>query len=204
MDLELGSSKVESDIKEFDRKYYMTVLTLAYQSFGVVYGELSTSPLYVFKSTFDRKLGKDHRDEVAVFGALSFIFWTLTLIPILKYALIVLTAGDNGEGGVFALYSLLCRHAKLSLIPNQQVIDEGLSTYKLEGLDHTCQDITVKRTFFGHHTFIQKGLLLVVLLGTCMVIGDGILTPSIKVFSSISGLQVVFPEIQDCKCISTI
>lgn len=72
-------------------------LILAYQSFGVVYGDLSTSPLYVYKSTFLGKLDS-HRNDDAIFGAFSLIFWTLTLIPLLKYIFIVLSADDNGEG----------------------------------------------------------------------------------------------------------
>lgn len=72
-------------------------LILAYQSFGVVYGDLSTSPLYVFTSIFGGKLQK-HYDEETLFGAFSLIFWTLTLIPLLKYVFILLSADDNGEG----------------------------------------------------------------------------------------------------------
>jgi len=75
----------------------MNLLLLAYQSFGVVYGDLSTSPLYVYKSTFAGKL-RQYQDEETVFGVLSLIFWTFTLIPLLKYVTIVLSADDNGEG----------------------------------------------------------------------------------------------------------
>jgi KUP system potassium uptake protein len=75
----------------------MNLLLLAYQSFGVVYGDLSTSPLYVYKSTFSGKL-RQYQDEETVFGVLSLIFWTFTLIPLLKYVTIVLSADDNGEG----------------------------------------------------------------------------------------------------------
>jgi len=74
------------------------VLILAYQSFGVVYGDLSISPLYVFRSTFSGDL-KNHVTEDEIWGVLSLIFWTFTLIPVVKYALIVLSADDNGEGG---------------------------------------------------------------------------------------------------------
>jgi K+ transporter len=72
-------------------------LALAYQSFGVVYGDLSVSPLYVFRSTFAGNL-RTHVTEDEIYGVLSFIIWTLTLIPVIKYALIVLSADDNGEG----------------------------------------------------------------------------------------------------------
>lgn len=77
-------------------------LVLAYQSFGVVYGDLSTSPLYVFSSTFTGKLQK-YRNEEVIFGAFSLIFWTLTLLPLLKYVGILLGADDNGEGDIFLL-----------------------------------------------------------------------------------------------------
>lgn len=73
------------------------VLTLAYQSLGVVYGDLSTSPLYVYKTTFSGKLSLRENDE-EIYGVLSFIFWTFTLIALLKYIFIVMSANDNGEG----------------------------------------------------------------------------------------------------------
>jgi K+ transporter len=73
------------------------LLTLAYQSFGVVYGDLSVSPLYVFRATFGGAL-RDSVEEYEVMAVLSFIFWTLTLIPVIKYSFIVLCAHDNGEG----------------------------------------------------------------------------------------------------------
>lgn len=72
-------------------------LILAYQSFGVVYGSLSTSPLYVYPCTFIGKLPQ-HQNEEVVFGAFSLIFWTLTLFPLLKYLLVLLSAHDNGQG----------------------------------------------------------------------------------------------------------
>lgn len=74
------------------------LLTLAYQSCGVVYGDLSVSPLYVFHATFGSIQAVDAIEEYEVFGVLSFVFWTLTLIPLTKYCLIVLNAHDNGEG----------------------------------------------------------------------------------------------------------
>jgi KUP system potassium uptake protein len=73
------------------------VMLLAYQSFGVVYGDLSVSPLYVFRSIFSGGI-REHVTETEIFGALSLIFWTLTLVPVIKYAFIVLSADDNGEG----------------------------------------------------------------------------------------------------------
>ncbi|XP_075638180.1 potassium transporter 4 [Castanea sativa] len=163
-------------------------LILAYQSFGVVYGDLSTSPLYVYTSIFKGKL-QTHLNEDAIFGAFSLIFWTLTLIPLLKYVFLVLSADDNGEGGTFALYSLLCRHAKLSLLPNQQAADEELSAYRYGPSSHTIASSPLKR-FLEKYKRLRTALLIVVLFGACMVIGDGVLTPAISVLSAVSGLKV--------------
>jgi KUP system potassium uptake protein len=84
---------------------YTTVLTLAYQSLGVVYGDLSISPLYVYKTTFSGKLSLHENDE-EIYGVLSFIFWTITLIALLKYVFIVMLADDNGEGITLSFLSI--------------------------------------------------------------------------------------------------
>ncbi|BBH09572.1 K+ uptake transporter 3 [Prunus dulcis] len=170
-------------------------LILAYQSLGVVYGDLSTSPLYVYTSTFIGKL-QNHNNEEVIFGAFSLIFWTLTLIPLLKYVFILLSADDNGEGGTFALYSLLCRHAKFSLLPNQQAADEELTAYKYGPSSQVVASSPLKR-FLEKHKRLRTALLVVVLLGACMVIGDGVLTPAISVLSSVSGLQVTEEKLTD-------
>jgi len=72
-------------------------MLLAYQSLGVVYGDLSISPLYVYTSTFAEDIEHSETNE-EIFGALSFVFWTLTLVPLFKYVFVVLRADDNGEG----------------------------------------------------------------------------------------------------------
>lgn len=80
------------------------ILFLAYQSLGFLFGDLSLSPLYVYQSIFSGRL-KHVQNEDAIFGAFSLIFWTLSLISLLKYAVIMLSADDNGEGKSY--YSLL-------------------------------------------------------------------------------------------------
>lgn len=86
-----------------------------------------------------------------------------------------------GAGGTFALYSLLCRHAKLSILPNQEAADEELSSYVTEGPTDTSQSSALK-LFFDKKENFRKGMLIFVLLGTCMAIGDGVLTPAISGF----------------------
>ncbi|VAI05866.1 unnamed protein product [Triticum turgidum subsp. durum] len=182
MDLELGRG-----MRSPQRDSWKTTMVLAYQSLGVVYGDLSISPLYVFKSTFAEDIQHSDTNE-EIFGVLSFVFWTLTLIPLIKYVSIVLRADDNGEGGTFALYSLICRHANVSLLPNRQIADEELSTYKLERNPETMDKTRVK-VWLEKHKNLHTALLIMVLIGTCMVIGDGVLTPAISVFSAVSGLE---------------
>lgn len=194
MDAEAGAVAAAQELPW--RQHYRNLLLLAYQSFGVVYGDLSTSPLYVYKSTFSGRLGQ-YQDEQTVYGVLSLIFWTFTLVPLLKYVIIVLSADDNGEGGPFALYSLLCRHAKLSLLPNQQAADEELSTYYRDGFAAQHGSSPWLRRFLEKHKTVKTGLLVVVLCAASMVIGDGVLTPAISVLSSMSGLQVRATGLQE-------
>ncbi|KHG18289.1 Potassium transporter 6 -like protein [Gossypium arboreum] len=186
MDLETGFHHVK-------KESWRTVLTLAYQSLGVVYGDLSTSPLYVYKSTFDEDIHHSETNE-EIYGVLSFVFWTLTLVPLLKYVFIVLKADDNGEGGTFALYSLLCRHARVNSLPNCQLADEELSEYKkdggVNGLSPKSNLGSRLKSSLEKHRVLQRFLLVLALIGTCMVIGDGILTPALSVFSAVSGLEL--------------
>ncbi|XP_012835401.1 PREDICTED: potassium transporter 19-like [Erythranthe guttata] len=72
------------------------LVQLAFQSIGVVYGDLGTSPLYVFAGIFSD--GIKHEDDIL--GVLSLILYTLTLIPVVKYVFIVLRANDNGDGNI--------------------------------------------------------------------------------------------------------
>ncbi|KAJ8768531.1 hypothetical protein K2173_022632 [Erythroxylum novogranatense] len=164
------------------------LLLLAYRSFGVVFGELSTSPLYVYKSTFSGRL-RNHLNEDTVFGAFSLIFWTLTLFSVLKYVVFMLNADDNGEGGIFALYALLCRNARLSLLPNQQAADEELSTYHNEGYPSSNSPSSLLKKFIEKRKKTRTLMLLLVLSSACMIVTIGVLTPAISILSSIEGLQ---------------
>lgn len=70
------------------------ILNLAFQSIGVVYGDLGTSPLYVYSSTFTDGI-KSNKD---ILGVLSLIIYTIIAVPLVKYIFVVLRANDNGEG----------------------------------------------------------------------------------------------------------
>lgn len=70
-------------------------LALAFQTLGVVYGDMGTSPLYVFADVFSKVAIES---DVDVLGALSLVMYTIALIPLAKYVFVVLKANDNGEG----------------------------------------------------------------------------------------------------------
>uniref|UniRef100_A0A0E0B2B4 Potassium transporter n=1 Tax=Oryza glumipatula TaxID=40148 RepID=A0A0E0B2B4_9ORYZ len=164
----------------------LSTVAMAFQTLGVVYGDMGTSPLYVFSDVFSKVPIKS---EVEILGALSLVMYTIALIPFAKYVFIVLKANDNGEGGTFALYSLICRYAKVSLLPNQQRVDEDISSFRLKlPTPELERALSVKESLEKNPVF-KNILLFLVLMGTSMVIGDGILTPSMSVMSAVSGLQ---------------
>lgn len=68
---------------------------LVFQTLGVVFGDVGTSPLYTFSVMFSRAPIETNAD---IIGALSLVLYTLILIPLIKYILIVLLANDDGEG----------------------------------------------------------------------------------------------------------
>lgn len=73
----------------------MGTIGIAFQTLGVVYGDMGTSPLYVFSDVFSKV---PIRSEVDVLGALSLVIYTIAVIPLAKYVFVVLKANDNGEG----------------------------------------------------------------------------------------------------------
>ena len=81
---------------------------------GIIYGDIGTSPLYVLKAI----VGEENPVQIElVRGALSCIFWTITLQTTVKYVTLILRADNKGEGGIFSLYALIRRHARWLTIP---------------------------------------------------------------------------------------
>ncbi len=96
---------------------------------GIVFGDIGTSPLY----TFSAIVGERTINEILVIGGLSAIFWTLTLQTTIKYIIIVLGADNNGEGGVFSLYTLIHEKAGKwimypTIIGGSFILAEGIIT----------------------------------------------------------------------------
>ncbi len=80
---------------------------------GIIYGDIGTSPLYVFSEIINGKV----IDRDLILGGLSCIIWTLTLQTTLKYVVLTLKADNRGEGGIFSLYTLVRRQKKWLVIP---------------------------------------------------------------------------------------
>jgi len=136
-------------------QYYLSFLTL-----GVIYGDIGTSPLYTFSSIFSSP-----PVESDVMGALSAMLWSLMIVVILKYVGFVLLADDHGEGGTFALATLVSR-----------------------GLRAKISD---DRKFATADTIVA----VISLIGVSAVLSDGILTPAISVMGAVQGLSVASPSI---------
>lgn len=96
---------------------------------GIVFGDIGTSPLYVIKAIIG---GADRFTELLVYGALSCVFWTLTLQTTLKYVIITLRADNRGEGGIFALFALMKKKstwaAVLTMIGGSALLADGVIT----------------------------------------------------------------------------
>ncbi|GHS97200.1 hypothetical protein FACS189421_03590 [Bacteroidia bacterium] len=80
---------------------------------GIIYGDIGTSPLYVFKAI----IGTREISETLVFGGVSCVFWTLVFQTTIKYVYLTLKADNEGEGGIFSLYSLVRKYSKRLIVP---------------------------------------------------------------------------------------
>ncbi|RHZ89426.1 hypothetical protein Glove_14g19 [Diversispora epigaea] len=161
-------------------------LILAFKTIGVIYGDIGTSPLYVFTSIFPDP-PTDPRD---VYGTLSLIIWSLAIVPFLKYVFIILRADDNGEGGTFALYSLLSRHSGL---PIRGGNNDDLTIANFDSMSiHSSKE---KPNFIKRSKLVQRVLLVLVLFGTALVLSDGLLTPAISVLSAVEGITIPAPSL---------
>jgi len=95
---------------------------------GIIYGDIGTSPLYVFSSIINGRV----ISEDLIFGGISCIIWTLTLQTTVKYVILTLQADNRGEGGIFSLYTLVRRRKKWLVVPamvgGAALLSEGIIT----------------------------------------------------------------------------
>ncbi|KAI1166354.1 potassium transporter [Nemania serpens] len=166
----------------------LVLLWLAFQSTGVIYGDIGTSPLYVYSSTFTSQ--PSWEDLV---GALSIIIWSLTLIVSVKYCFIVLHADDDGQGGTFALYSLLARYTHIV------TSDADLTKNTLKMERHKTNELRPEgrslRNFLENSKGAKILLKVIGVVGISLVMADGVLTPAQSVLGAIQGIRVANPDL---------
>lgn len=183
-------------------------LRLAFQCVGVLYGDIGTSPLYVYSSTFAGGI----RDTDDLLGVLSLIIYSFLLFTIIKYVYIALRANDDGDGGTLALYSLISRHAKVSLVPNHQPEDELQTpnaaaavlgkhgsvrrrTVQLAASHGREQRAVWVKELLETSKPVRISLFFLTIVATAMVISDACLTPAISVLSAVGGLKEKAPNL---------
>ncbi|MBU1009615.1 MAG: KUP/HAK/KT family potassium transporter [Bacteroidetes bacterium] len=117
---------------------------------GIVFGDIGTSPLYVMSAIISNASAIN---ETLIYGALSCIFWTLTMQTTIKYVIITLRADNHGEGGIFALFALIKRKnnwvAIATMVGGSTLLADGIITpaitvtSSIEGLKLINPDIPV-------------------------------------------------------------
>ena len=127
---------------------------------GIVYGDIGTSPLYVMQAI----IGKSVINESVVLGALSCVFWTLTLQTTIKYVIMILRADNRGEGGTLALYALVRRHAKWLTIPTMI----GGAALLADGI--ICPPISVSSAIEGLEILYPKIQTVPIVLGILTIL----------------------------------
>jgi KUP system potassium uptake protein len=136
---------------------------------GIIYGDIGTSPLYTFQTIMTEG---GRVSEELVLGAISCVFWTLTLQTTFKYVFITLKADNRGEGGVFSLYALVRRYGKKLVYPAiigaGTLLADGIITppitvtSAIEGLGavHGMENVIVP----GNNLVVEAVLVILLLL----------------------------------------
>ncbi|KAF2014199.1 potassium transporter [Aaosphaeria arxii CBS 175.79] len=180
----------EGDYKRRQTFNIVQLFLLAYQATGVIYGDIGTSPLYVFSSTFT-----EAPDRQNLLGALSLILWAITLMVTVKYVLIILHADNNGEGGTFSTYSLLSRYAIQAKIANSDPREATMIRMERQLTNDLSRSTKTVRSTIEKTKFFRGLLKTIGVLAVSMVMADGVLTPAQSVLGAVQGLSVVKSDI---------
>ena len=113
----MGKKAQSATVSNADAHAIPVSLSAMLVTLGVVYGDIGTSPMYVTKALVAGNGGITSVNQEFILGALSLVIWTVTLLTTIKYVLICMKADNHGEGGIFALYSLVRRFGKWLIIP---------------------------------------------------------------------------------------
>jgi KUP system potassium uptake protein len=90
-------------VRNRDARRQLGMAALALGALGVVFGDIGTSPLYALQTVFSADHGAVKPTEQDVFGVISLVFWSVTLIVSIEFVLFIMRADNDGEGGILAL-----------------------------------------------------------------------------------------------------
>jgi len=177
----------DADLKTAQVFSGKTLFWLAYQSCGVIYGDIGTSPLYVFSSTFTAPPNKED-----LIGVLSLVLWSLIMMVTVKYVLIILHADNDGEGGTFSTYALLSRFINITNRDPREASMIRLGRWASGDLESTGRKM---RRGLESSKFVRGLLKIMGVLAVSMVLSDGVLTPAQSVLGAVQGAEVVNPNL---------
>src|SRR6187399_199296 len=143
-------------------------------SLGIIYGDIGTSPIYTFRFI----IGKHQISEELIFGGLSCVFWTLTLITTIKYVYLALSADNKGEGGIFALYALVRRYKASwviypAIIGCCTIISDGFITPAIS-VTSAIEGLRLIHPHITTQTIITIVIIILVLLFLFQQFGSGV------------------------------
>lgn len=123
-----GTDRFAASEDERDVVAHAGKLVLALGALGVVYGDLGTSPLYTEQVIFTQHAAAAQPTVAGVYGIVSLIFWTMTIIVSFKYASLLMRVHNRGDGGGMALVALIQRRriGKTALLVTLGIFGAGL------------------------------------------------------------------------------
>ncbi|KAI9452283.1 potassium transporter [Lactarius psammicola] len=158
----------------------MALAILSFQTLGIIYSDIGTSPLYVLNGIWSSSGPVPSKDDII--GGISAIIWSLTLLPLCKYVLICLHFGTHeGEGGTFALYQGIYPPKFFESTPTHDSMMAGKKRR---------DDIKPPKS-------LRWPMLIWALFGTSLTMADGVLTAAVSVTSAVGGIAVAKPSVAD-------
>ena len=142
---------------------------------GIVYGDIGTSPLYVMRAI----MGNNPITEEIVYGGLSCVIWTLTLQSTIKYVWLALSADNNGEGGIFALYALIRRVSPrwiiyVAMLGCSALLADGIITPAIS-LTSAVEGMTKIRPDMSREVIVSIVVIILILLFAFQQLGTSVI-----------------------------
>ena len=170
----------EAEARMAQRRKKRATLAGMLIAIGIVYGDIGTSPMYVMKAILEGNGGLQYVDRDFIIGAFSLVIWTITLLTTIQFVMIAMQADNDGEGGIFALYSLIRKYGgKLlvlaAMVGGATMLADGILTpavtvtNAIDGL----KSIDYFNAFLGTNQWYVVGIVLVILTALFLIQQEG-------------------------------